>query len=52
MNLDMDQLRDIVGQIDDKYSRRDIRSAVKGYVKERLPPTAEEGTAAGRINRP
>ena len=28
MNLDMDQLRDIVGGIHDKYARRDIRSCL------------------------
>ena len=53
MHLDMDQLRDIVGQIDDKYARRDIRSAVKDYMKERLPETREEAqTMAGAVDEP
>ena len=53
MNLDMDQLRDIVGGINDKYARRDIRSAVKGYMKERLPETREEAQArAGNLQEP
>ena len=53
MHLDMDQLRDIVGRINDKYARRDIRSAVKGYMKERLPETREEAQArAGNLQEP
>ena len=53
MHLDMDQLRDIVGRINDKYARRDTRSAVKGYMKERLPETREEAQArAGNIQDP